>query len=252
MSTSRNHSQSIIESWVTNADAWVSAVREQRIPSRRLGTDDAVLAACDRVLAESASRGIGNARPRVLDVGCGEGWLARVLASRNADVIGIDASEPLLEQARASGPGVRFEAVTYEALRASAEVMPGAFDLIVCNYSLLDDAVPSTLSALGMRLAPNGALIVQTVHPWVAIGDGAYEDGWRTETFSTFAQPFPAHMPWYFRTLGSWVRAVHEAHLGLARIDEPLNPENQRPLSLLLTCVVPDDKLVAVSSSSRP
>ena len=59
------------ESWHPNADAWIDAVRSGSIGSRRRGTDAAVVAAC------AAQPGL-----RVLDVGCGEGWLARALAAQ--------------------------------------------------------------------------------------------------------------------------------------------------------------------------
>lgn len=40
----------------------------------------------------------------VLDAGCGEGYLARVLAQRGAQVIGIDLSPRLIEIARKKDP----------------------------------------------------------------------------------------------------------------------------------------------------
>src|SRR5437660_10611316 len=41
---------------------------------------------------------------RVLDAGCGPGWYAAELVRRGASVIGIDASEHLLEIARRRSP----------------------------------------------------------------------------------------------------------------------------------------------------
>ena len=40
----------------------------------------------------------------VLDAGCGEGYLSRILASRGANVTGIDISPRLVEMARAKDP----------------------------------------------------------------------------------------------------------------------------------------------------
>lgn len=216
-------------SWVTNADAWTTAVRDGAIASRRLGTDAAALAACARVTERVRGRA-----PRALDLGCGEGWLARALAANGADAMGIDASEALVERAREAGGDARYEAVSYEALRDDPTRVPGPFDLVVCNFALLDDAVAATLATLGARLSPDGRLVIQTLHPWVA--EGPYADGWRVETFAAFASPFPAHMPWYFRTLGSWVAALGAASLRLETLEEPPHPETGKPLSLLLTC----------------
>jgi 2-polyprenyl-3-methyl-5-hydroxy-6-metoxy-1,4-benzoquinol methylase len=79
-------------SWIANATAWREAVREQRIESRRLVTDAAVVSA---VLAESPRR--------VLDLGCGEGWLGRALSGHGIAVTGVDGSAPLIEAARSLG-----------------------------------------------------------------------------------------------------------------------------------------------------
>jgi 2-polyprenyl-3-methyl-5-hydroxy-6-metoxy-1,4-benzoquinol methylase len=220
-------------SWESNAGAWTDAVRNGRIPSRRLATDVAIVSACERELGARASA-------RALDVGCGEGWLTRRLASPSVRAVGIDASAALIDAARrtpsaAGDVAPQYEVVAYEDLRRDVSRVAGPFDLIVCNYALLDDALASTLAALRARLEPDGALVIQTVHPWVAAGDGAYEDGWRVETFSAFEQPFPSTMPWYFRTLESWLRDIHAAGLELSRLEEPRHPETQRPLSLVIT-----------------
>jgi 2-polyprenyl-3-methyl-5-hydroxy-6-metoxy-1,4-benzoquinol methylase len=214
-------------SWTLNADAWTTAVREQAIPSRRVATDAAIVAACERVI--DGRRGL-----RALDVGCGEGWLSRALVKLGARVTGIDASAPLVDLARASGGGADYECISYEQLESDASVVAGSFDLIVCNFALLDDRVAALLAALARRLPASGAILVQTVHPWAAVGDGPYEDGWRTETWSAFDKAFPTHMPWYFRTTGSWLAAAREARLVVDRLEEPIHPETRKPLSLLL------------------
>ena len=214
-------------SWTDNASAWTKAVREGTIPSRRAATDAAIVAACDRVID-------GRPDVRALDVGCGEGWLAREMSMLGAQVTGMDASAPLIDAARAAGGGVDYACASYEQMVSEALVLAGPFDLIVCNFALLDDRVVPLLSALSRRLPAWGAILVQTVHPWATVGDGPYEDGWRTERWSAFANPFPAHMPWYFRTTGSWLAAAREARLVVDRLEEPVHPESKQPLSLLL------------------
>lgn len=212
----------ITASWDDNAAAWTTAVRDGHIPSRRAGTDAAMVAACRPHLEGP-----------VLDVGCGEGWLARALAAHGGPVTGIDASAPLIAAAQAAG-GARFEVVAYDLLVRDATCVPGPWRLIAVNFALLDEALVPLLRALRERLASDGRLVIQTVHPWMAAGDGPYQDGWREETFAGFAVPFPAHMPWYFRTMARWLRDVDEAGLRLCRMEEPLHPDTGRPLSLLL------------------
>ena len=219
----------IAASWEANAAPWTQVVREALIPSRAAGTDAAVVDAC---------RDACRAGARVLDVGCGEGWLARALHAEGARVTGIDGSAPLVEAAARLGGG-DFHTVSYEALAAHADTCPGPFDLVVCNFALLDDQAPALLRALGARLAPGGTIIVQTVHPWTALGDAPYRDGWRTETFAAFPLPFPAEMPWFYRTMARWVDDVREAGLTVRALREPLHPDTHRPLSLLITLGAP-------------
>jgi hypothetical protein len=81
-------------------------------------------------------------------------------------------------------------------------------------------------------LAPGGRLTVQTVHPLFA-GDGACADGWRTETFDAMPGKWAESMPWYFRTLGSWVRVFANAGYSLTEIGEPMYPDRARPASII-------------------
>ena len=53
---------------------------------------------------------------------------------------------------------------------------------------------------------------------------------------TAFDEPFPESMPWYFRTLGSWMDELAAAGLVVRGVREPLHPETGRPLSLLLHC----------------
>jgi 2-polyprenyl-3-methyl-5-hydroxy-6-metoxy-1,4-benzoquinol methylase len=212
-------------SWVANAEGWTTAVRTGAIGSRRAGTDAAILAALAAIPPG-----------RVLDVGCGEGWLARAAAELGHRVVGVDASPPLIDPARGLGGG-DFRVLDYEALAADPSAVPDApFDAVVCNFSLLGEEVVPLLRALAGLLAPGAPLLVQTVHPFSAAGDAPYQYGWREETFAAFGAGFTNAMPWYFRTVASWLRTVHAADLSVADLAEPTDPATGRPLSLLLTC----------------
>ncbi len=218
MNASDDERESRIErSWRVNADAWTRAVREQRIASRKAGTDAAIVEA----VAGSGAR-------RVADLGCGEGWLARALAARGCEVVGIDASPELIAAARELG-GARFESIAYADLVARAL---GRFDAAVFNFALLGDDLRTPLTAARSLLADNGLLFIQTVHPWLTCGDAPYADGWRIETFDEFGGEFREPMPWYFRTLQSWSDALRAAGFAIDAIVEPA--ADGKPLSLLM------------------
>jgi len=216
-----DHDARIRQSWQANAEAWTRAVREQRIESRRLVTDAAILAA----IADGPAR-------RVLDIGCGEGWLCRALAEQGSECVGVDASVPLIEAARAAGAG-RYEVMDYAALIEGGDSL-GQFDVLICNFALLDDYIAPLLGALRERVAAGGRLLIQTVHPWTACGDEPYADGWRLETFAAFGGEFSAPMPWFFRTLESWLALLAASGWRLRQLREPRHPDTGKPCSLLL------------------
>jgi 2-polyprenyl-3-methyl-5-hydroxy-6-metoxy-1,4-benzoquinol methylase len=214
----------LLRSWDVNAAAWTAAVRERAIPARIAGTDQAIVDA------------VRERRPaRVLDVGCGEGWLARRLRTETGcEVTGIDGSTSLIAAARAADPGGSYRVLSYQAAIAQPAELGGPYDLAVCNFALLGEPLAPLLGALASALAPRGALLIQTLHPWVACGDQPYRDGWREETFASFGGDRWQPMPWYFRTLESWLAEVRAAGLALAACREPRDPATLRPLSLLL------------------
>ncbi len=219
-----DRSKSITRSWDRNAGKWTRAVRGGRIPSRRAGTDNAIVGA------------ILDRRPmRLLDVGCGEGWLIRrIRQTLDCQAVGIDGSASLIKDARAAHPDGDYRIVPYDALIADPSVLGDPFDVVVFNYAILGDDATALLSAARSLLAPGGVIMIQTLHPHTQ--DGPYRDGWRVEDYSGFDSPDWQPMPWYFRTLDSWSAAIREAGLTLIDLAEPRVDGDDRPLSLILTC----------------
>lgn len=213
----------LAQSWLDNAAGWTAAVREDRIESRRLSTNEAII---EMVLA-SAPR-------RVLDMGCGEGWLVRKLNAQGIEAVGVEGSLPLVRAARAAGG--HFLHLSYDEVSANPATAGGIYDAVIFNFALLEQELAPLLRAVKALLSKRGHLIIQTVHPWTACGEAAYADGWRSESFDQFGSAFPTPMPWYFRTLASWMAILKECGYLLADLREPRHPENGKPLSLLLIC----------------
>jgi 2-polyprenyl-3-methyl-5-hydroxy-6-metoxy-1,4-benzoquinol methylase len=226
----------LARSWNSNAPSWMEAVRSGAIQSRRVATDGAIL---DLVLSLS---------PRaVLDVGCGEGWLCRALSARSIRMVGVDGSEPLIRAARDLG-GAEYHLLEYRVLEsATATMLAGPFDVVVFNFALLQDDHRALLTQVREWLAPDGAIAIQTLHPWAAPGEHRYQDGWRSETFQSLGDGWEP-MPWFYRTLASWADELRDSGYLIADVREPTPPGDSTPLSLLIVAT-PDARIL---SSDRP
>jgi len=102
----------------------------------------------------------------VLDVGCGTGSLAILLASSGRAVVGVDPAEASLEVAKSKDHAARVtwihgDATAVPALDADLATMTGN----VAQVFLTDDDWAQTLQAIHAALRPNGCLVFETRRP---------------------------------------------------------------------------------------
>ena len=99
---------------------------------------------------------------QTLEIGCGEGRVARDLAARGHAVTAVDTSPTLLHHARKADPDGRY-------LLADGAALPfpdGAFDLVVAYNALMDIAdMPGAVREAARVLGPGGRFCICVTHP---------------------------------------------------------------------------------------
>ncbi len=214
-------SQQIQESWKANADNWIATIDNDDLESRTLVTNGAIV---DTVCSYAVKK--------VLDIGCGEGWLTRALRARGKHSYGIDAVPALINNAIAKD-GNFYETVTYRELANGIALAPQPFDAAVINFALLDkEDTDALINALPNFLTSKGLLFIQTLHPLSAAATGDYATGWKPGSWNGMKRNFEQPYPWWFRTLEDWL-LLFSTKFQLIAIKEPVHPVTKQPLSII-------------------
>jgi SAM-dependent methyltransferase len=115
----------------------------------------------ERVLSEAPSK-------RVLDLGCGNGRHARLLAESGCEVVGLDASETAIDLAQREPvpEGAQFIMTDLGAVERSVQ---GHFGAALCigntlPYLLSTESLSRMLIGLKRRLLPGAPLLLQTLN----------------------------------------------------------------------------------------
>ena len=112
------------------------------------------------------------AEKRVLDLGCGYGWHCRYAAEQGAaQVLGIDQSEKMLEEARRLGGS---EKISYQLCGIEEYAYPErAWDVVVSNLALHYIAdLDGVFAKVYRTLVPGGAFLFNIEHPVFTAGVG--------------------------------------------------------------------------------
>ena len=215
-------SKHIISSWHQNANNWIQTIENSELESRLLATNEAVINA---VLKYRPSK--------ILDIGCGEGWLSRTLRKEGINVLGTDGVRELVSYARDKDGDFYFH-LSYEEIYKGIHHLPSPFEAIVINFALIDkEDTEKLLAYLPELLAEDGLLIIQTLHPYTMAAANDYTSGWKDGSWNGLKREFTAPYQWYFRTFTDWMQLFVNCGFRCIDLVEPQHPTNKTPLSVI-------------------
>ena len=173
---------------------------------------------------------------KVLDVGCGDGQIARALAAQGADVLGIDPTTLHIEIANQRGGGPRYQMGSATALPSA----DGSIDAVVaCLVFEHIDEMDAAVAEVARVLRPGGQFSFFLNHPLLQTpGSGWIDDHiidppeqyWRigpylVETESIEEVELGVYIRFIHRPLSRYINALIGAGLSIERVVEPSPPQ---------------------------
>lgn len=228
--------------WDQGSESWADFVREGKDYYR------------DEMNNPAVFRLIGNVRNKhVLDLSCGEGSHARILAKKGAKVVGVDFSKKMIDLARQKEKSEKL-GITYHLSDATdlKDFEKERFDLVTCLMALMDiERYEHAISEVARVLKKNGRFVFSITHPCFEFGvtvrgepiaEWKYEEGTENATerkathleikryfgsikyevmwdMKRLVKPFRTTS--FHRTLTDYFEALHKNGLLVARLVEP-------------------------------
>ena len=205
------------QEWETHAGWWQECFTDGADPEY----EEQILPLADAHLAGAA---------RVLDVGCGEGQLARRVGALDAAVVGVDRSWAQIAAARHRGGGPVY-------LRGSATALPvadGSVDAVMACLVLEHvDPFEPAVDEVARVLVPGGRFVLFLNHPLLqAPGSGWVDDHILGEQYWRLGPYLPddrsleevapgVRLPFMHRPLSRYINVMAERGLLVEQMDEP-------------------------------
>ncbi|MBQ6586230.1 MAG: class I SAM-dependent methyltransferase [Coriobacteriales bacterium] len=167
-----------LQYWSGRAPEYSKLHMESYASDKRGNFERQLVLALSQVKADAQAAG---RRVRALDLGCGSGFMSLLLLDAGCEVIGVDFSCEMLEQARANVAGKGYEA-TFLQMRVQELDFPDAsFDFVVSrNVTWVLEDVDRVYAQVMRVLAPGGVFLNLDAN----YGQGFREQEQRGETFS--------------------------------------------------------------------
>jgi 2-polyprenyl-3-methyl-5-hydroxy-6-metoxy-1,4-benzoquinol methylase len=215
----------VLQRWETLADIYSSEFDSEGDYYRKVLLNPALF----QLLGEV--RGL-----KILDAGCGEGYLSRILAEKGASVTAFDFSERMLKIAKERTPShldIQYLRYDYERIGSKFK---SQFDIVIANMVMqsipdYDKAIFETYKVLKKK----GKFIFSLNHPCFIIPNSKFDNNAHEKNMlpaindyfeeRVFELDFPKNTPnkvyVFHRTLSSYIASILKRKFSINAIIEP-------------------------------
>src|SRR5438067_6954469 len=161
---------------------------------------------------------------RILDAGCGQGYLCRLLARKGARVTGVEPAEAFIKYALRREESDQLGIEYVQADLSTWTPPPDPFDAVIANMVLMDipDYEPALKHCVA-ALASQGGLIVSLLHPCFEEAGSAWKEKGEVSVRDYFRERAVKQDFGYFihRPLSTYLNSIMRAGCLLQRVIEP-------------------------------
>jgi ubiquinone/menaquinone biosynthesis C-methylase UbiE len=203
----------IIDCWDQKAEQWKEFVGNQGDNNRRFNSDPVLW----KFLGDVSEK-------RVLDAGCGTGYLAvQIAKNKAAYVLGIDISGKMIDEAklfsREVNRNVDFRVDSCSELRSIAD---SSVDLIVSNYALMDvPDLDGTVKSFYRVLKAGGKAVLVFSHPCfdeLNENEMYFDEVKKTDRWGVFQSDFI----YFHRPLSQYWKTFKDQGFHIENFEEPV------------------------------